>query len=213
MYENNLNYFGDTPQPCKHPQQPPHHLPSRPLPNPDRGVKIHSAPKGQHSVSIDNPKTGRLHQISVALHSTPLQRCNERITMRRNHPEFVDPDTVQFPDRPHQPGQHQLEERLTVDHTESEPLPRTPNHVYQQPRSLCPPPPPLPEDDHQHPDQSPTQTGHRPAPPASTHQRRQLGLTTLTTQILQEPALPMSFLRDLHSRRPNSGPHYPHKTS
>lgn len=54
-----------------------------------------------------------------------------------------------------------------------------------------PPPPPRPEDDH--PGQSPTRAGQRPDPPASTHQRSQLGLIMSRTQCSKILRCPCRF--------------------
>ncbi len=155
--------------------------------------------------------TRRCELFSVLLRSTALQRLVVGVVMAWRDTEFLDHlETIQLRGRLHQPGQHELEERLILDPAEPEPIPNGADHLHQQPRGF-----PL----HDHPSAAEPAPGivvevqcrlvRRELVPPDLQQRCQLRFCMGGTQMLQDPALPMPLLHDLDSRRPRGSLHFP----
>ena len=157
------------------------------------------------------PETGGLDLGAVVVVDTSTQAAfHGRQVHRLNSQLGQHPQTVDLRGRFHQPGEHQLEERLIGDHVEPQTPPRRGNHIDQQLRRRP--------------------VNHRPGTSRDTlliqpqvqaglvrvqpvvpdlQQRRQFGLVMGRAEMLKDPALTMTLLRDLDRHRPRGGLHLP----
>ena len=157
------------------------------------------------------PETGGLDLGAVVVVDTSTQAAfHGRQVHRLNSQLGQHPQTVDLRGRFHQPGEHQLEERLISDHVEPETPPRRGNHIDQQPRRG-----PVNHRPGTGRDaliiQPQVQAGLVRVQPvvSDLHQRHQPGLVMGRTQMLQNPALTTPLLHDLDRHRPRGGLHLP----
>lgn len=158
-------------------------------------------------------ETGILQLAAVVALNAAFQGPFNAGQMHGAHAEIIDDtSTVEFRCRLHQPSKYELEECLILDPAETQTLPRRTNHLNQQPRGL--------------PSHGRTSSGwaatrmvaevqHRlplsELLASDKHQRRQLDLRMNRTKMLQNPALAMLLLHNLHRHRPRRGLHLTQK--